>query len=53
MFCCFLDKCNICFSAADDRDMVEAASSMLALCLGFSRCAFDDPPDDDPPAEQD
>ncbi|KAI7798437.1 ankyrin repeat and MYND domain-containing protein 2-like [Triplophysa rosa] len=40
-------------SSAHDRDVAEATSSMLALCLDFSHCAFDDTPADDLPAEQD
>lgn len=53
MFCCFVDTCIICFLAAHDRVVAEATTSMLALCLDFSHCAFDDTPVDDSPAEQD
>ncbi|XP_050992764.1 ankyrin repeat and MYND domain-containing protein 2 [Labeo rohita] len=34
-------------SSADDNDLVNAASSMLALCLGLSKCALEHSPSDD------
>ncbi|KAK2887119.1 hypothetical protein Q8A67_015347 [Cirrhinus molitorella] len=34
-------------SSVDDSDLVNAASSMLALCLGLSKCALEDSPSDD------
>ncbi|KTF74271.1 hypothetical protein cypCar_00025519 [Cyprinus carpio] len=34
-------------SHVDDNDVVNAASSMLALCLGLSKCALQNSPSDD------